>query len=391
MADDSTPSRARLPHEPTVRIPHELPLKAKLSMPPLRSAALPFDYKHSKLYPDAPASPAQAGCWNRRPEAAHTLITTIKDRPLGISAHDLQKWVSRRQRHLAIPVEQIQSARGALPVDSKSESSTPRLPVVTVPKASATTSPADVSLKGPYRWIPSQVMKHTDMDKDYFSRVYVNTLSLGLQIGHLADWEQVERTSEDFYADGPIEFCHIESNLVLCRGLVVSMRRTKHTTVIARLPDKVRPIRNLSFAVLCESRIPAGLEGHCQSLATVMLTVDGSLLLESCAAGLAFDLSGVRFATGRGTAIVDEVRAISCDVGGRRFAVLQGKTSSRVFEDPGKTSTKPLAPIPARQTPRSTFDPAKLNCLHCAWSPIRKLSSRHSETSRHHQCTFSME
>jgi len=198
----------------------------------------------------------------------------------------------------------------------------------------------------PYRWQPVHVRSlPADALSEYFMGAHVNTLSLQLEVE--ASWEPLCLAPDNFRPEGNVCCCHMDSSLVLCRGILVGACPQEHapesgrSILLARLPDGMRPRHALQFAAQCEeldgARGRMAADGHSSirsHLVTLIVTPDGWI----SGFGLrdtegAVDLSAVRFSTSRGMALTDAVRAHVCDVSGDRMVVLQGPVAERQFGD----------------------------------------------------------
>ncbi|CAE7474734.1 EGH1 [Symbiodinium necroappetens] len=161
------------------------------------------------------------------------------------------------------------------------------------------------------------------------------------RLGHEVPWKRLDVDATKLFCESPVSFCLIDSNVVMCRGLVVRTQSTPYTGVICQLPSSVHPSSAMIFAVLCR-------EPNSQlSLKTVAVNREG-MILGSLQPGCALDLSGIRFAMHGGFPLIDGIQLFSCKVGSQRFGILQGRTSTKFFH---VSEDRALASIPADFTP----------------------------------------
>jgi len=185
----------------------------------------------------------------------------------------------------------------------------------------------------------------------------VNTISLDLKLG--ASWQKLDMNSS---FRGEVSCSLIGESIVLCRGVLVSQSHSGDVS-IARLPEGMRPRCLLKFAAMCVVKSEARLARGCYpqvSLTTLAVGPDGWIHGLSVPAEAVLDMTGIRFGISRGLSLADEVRLISCDVGGARVVLLQGKLLKRSFDDTkyrdGRSSSrKVLTALPEAFQPREVL------------------------------------
>ena len=196
----------------------------------------------------------------------------------------------------------------------------------------------DFAIHQPFRWIPIQVR---DLEDNYFRGVYVNSLSLRFKLGQGIPWKRLEVDTSKCVCVGPVTCCCIESNVVMCKGVVARTQSSPFSGMICQLPADLRPSSAMTFAALCRE------PGSELSLTALVVTREGKIIGE-IKPGCSIDLSGVRFATRGGFPLTDGLQLFSCRIGAQRFGMLQGRTSTRFFN---VTEDRALVSIPPDFTP----------------------------------------
>lgn len=193
----------------------------------------------------------------------------------------------------------------------------------------------------PYPWKPVQLRTHCIPDESlahaYFQGVYVSSLSLNLEV-----------------TDGPGEPLHLAcgvlsevvsfllgEKLVLCRGVcLLECPEGASCLRFARLPQGMRPDRDLQFAALARGmRRQGGVSWDSQLVVLVVDTEGWLTCVGLCHAQVAVDLTAVRFCMGSGLSIIDDIRLHTVDLSGRRWVCLQGTLDQRLLS---AFRTKPL-------------------------------------------------
>ncbi|CAE7188646.1 YIR007W [Symbiodinium pilosum] len=209
----------------------------------------------------------------------------------------------------------------------------------TLPQACNVDLDQDFAIHQPFRWIPIQVR---DLEDNYFQGVYVNSLSLRFQLGPGISWKRLDVDKSKCFCEAPVSCCSMESNIVLCKGLVRSQSQSRtYSGVIAQLPPDMCPSSAMTFTVLCRE------PGSELSLAAIVVTREG-MIVGDLPPGHCVDLSGIRFATRGGFPLTDGIQLFSCRVGTQRFGMLQGRTSTKFFH---VLEDRAIASIPPDFTP----------------------------------------
>jgi len=191
---------------------------------------------------------------------------------------------------------------------------------------------------------------------------YVDTLSVSAEVP--GPWLDLELAPERFREREPLRCCLV-GDLVLCKGLALGLfprelRLCGGEGAIARLPEGMRPLLPLTFAAFL--RDGGGLGGRPMSepkAVPVAVMPDGWIHVSGIAESKGvIDLSAIRFSTGRGVALVDDVRLHVCELSSRHV-VLQGSLAERCFGDrgsdaPGGIGAR-LALLPLACRPRREF------------------------------------
>lgn len=306
----------------SARRSHELPLKVTNGVP-ARTARAPLGYRNSRRITARAAWAEHAEPLEALHGAANGLSVPQALRPASSAqSANLRSWLLRRNRCLR---------QAEIP---KHES----LFKNSLPQTCNVDLDQEFAIHQPFRWVPVQVK---ELEDNFFRGVYVNSLSLRFRLGHEVPWKRLDVDATKLFCESPVSFCLIDSNVVMCRGLVVRTQSTPYTGMICQLPPSVHPSSAMIFAVLCR-------EPNSQlSLKTVAVNRDG-MILGSLQPGCALDLSGIRFAMHGGFPLIDGIQLFSCKVGSQRFGILQGRTSTRFFH---VSEDRALASIPADFTP----------------------------------------
>lgn len=146
--------------------------------------------------------------------------------------------------------------------------------------------------------------------------------------------------------------CHlVGGNFVICKGLVVGKCPRHHDIEagrnmrIARLPMEFRPRHPLQFAAVSrEAYAVGGHISYSSQLVTLIVTPEGYILgVGGREPEGTIDLSAIRFCTGKGISLIDDVSLHTCDIQGSRLVTLQGRLSNRWWT---RDHRHPLALLP---------------------------------------------
>jgi len=185
---------------------------------------------------------------------------------------------------------------------------------------------------------------------------YVNTLSMPFNKNTFPNTTRhlVRSISTSF---SPVEtlWCHdLGGGFVVCKGVVSGTAPAfndpdfETKCLVARLPQHLRPLKELHFAALCRRSCPTS-DGHAtytSHLVTVVVTADGWIKGIGTYGELVegnIDLSAIRFCNTKGIALMDRVTLHILDVCGTRLVCLQGSTVDHYFK---LEKHKPLALLP---------------------------------------------
>lgn len=187
---------------------------------------------------------------------------------------------------------------------------------------------------------------------------YVNTLTLELRKEtYKGATPHVLRLDPEYfvpkYGKPWVYLLNGSTPMVVVKGVVVCTAAAAHEgrngpLVVARLPENMRPPRDLRFAVLARDQVPGATT---QSKLVILVAMpDGNVVIEGgrsgqdeVSRGMLLDLSAIRFCRGNGIALIDDVHLYMCDIGGTRVICIQGTMSERFFNVNGR---KPLALLP---------------------------------------------
>merc|ERR1719324_1574675 len=146
--------------------------------------------------------------------------------------------------------------------------------------------------------------------------------------------------------------CHLlGGNFVVLVGLVVGKCPRHHDPAvgrnmkIARLPIEFRPRHPLQFAAVSrEAYAVGGHISYSSQLVTLIVTPEGYILgVGGREPEGTIDLSAIRFCTGKGISLVDDVSLHTCDIQGTRLVTLQGRLANRWWT---RDHRHPLALLP---------------------------------------------
>jgi len=212
-----------------------------------------------------------------------------------------------------------------------------------------------------YQWVPVHVRQLDPACggrqsiralEEHAVGTYVTTLTLNIRK------ETFEKATAHFLRLDPTHFmpnsgkpwCYLlngNSPFVVLRGVVTRVGRPRERgelaqpLMVGRLPEGYRPLQPLRFAALARQAEDTG--GHSSRLVTLTALPSGEIVTEvgpggrdEVTVGSSIDLSAIRFSTGRGISLIDDVCLHICDVGGTRIAGLQGELSERCFELHGR-------------------------------------------------------
>lgn len=204
---------------------------------------------------------------------------------------------------------------------------------------------ASDSVCAPYHWPPAQT--------GFSVGTKVGTLSMNLGMCRFENVvTHLIRLEPNNFVSQEAPRCHLlGGNFVICKGLVVGKCPRHHDPAvgrnmkIARLPIEFRPRKTLQFAAV--SREAYAVNGHISyssTLVTLVVTPEGYILgVGGREPEGTIDLSAIRFCTGKGISLVDDVSLHTCDVQGTRLVTLQGQLSNRWWN---RDHRHPLALLP---------------------------------------------
>lgn len=201
------------------------------------------------------------------------------------------------------------------------------------------------SICAPFHWAPSMT--------GFSVGTKVGTLSMDLKQTRFENAvTNLIRLEPDNFVAQEAPRCHLlGGNFVICKGLVVGKCPRHHdpengrNMKIARLPKECRPRHALQFAAV--SREAYAVNGHISYssyLVTLVVTPEGYILgIGGREPEGTIDLSSIRFSTGKGISLIDDVSLHTCDIQGSRLVTLQGRLANRWWT---RDHRHPLALLP---------------------------------------------
>jgi len=297
--------------------------------------------------------------------------TSQEGAPLGMSCGF--NYLKARQKHLhkLRDVKPTQAAAGELCLAPRLPTNIPPMLPSSIHRGRSQKAPPAVEpASHAYQWVPVHVRQGGEAAdlaagktirglQQHSYGTYVNTLTLALRKETFAGATShiLRLDAAHFEPRGVKPWCYLldaSSPIVTIKGVVVRVGpgrpREEHPEpmVIARLPAGLRPSQPLRFAALSRQATEIGTLSQRLLALTVhpsgWITAEaGPKGREEVEVGSSIDLSAIRFCTGRGIPLVDDVRLHVCNVAGTRVVCLQGDLNERCFDVHGR---KPLALLP---------------------------------------------
>lgn len=199
------------------------------------------------------------------------------------------------------------------------------------------------SVKAPYNWIPCQSSFSVSTTVHTLLCEMVDTFTKNGD--SLTQLIRLERNAGFQVRDTP-RCSSVGGTFVFCKGSICG-QCPRSGVIFGRLPASFRPHEVLLFAATSREAYDVG--GHVAyqtALVTLAVRPDGFMLLvggkEPPREGT-IDLSAVRFCSGKGISLVDEVSLHTLDIYGSRLVTLQGRLANRWWT---RDHRHPLALLP---------------------------------------------